>query len=195
MTRGPAHRLSPAPFTWVVSRLLTVSRVLIDPAAAARPLGHACRSGWAGEADRHGLHHSSDMTLARRHLLAVLISLSSPAGAAAQATSPSPHALRLDAPYCARCVTPSGRALRAIHDSASSASRVEADSAYAAAPHSSSDRAVIGAMIGGAAGAALGAVISSGQQERAEGLSGPAMMLGLGLAGALVGAIGGLLSR
>jgi hypothetical protein len=135
------------------------------------------------------------MTLARRHLLAVIVTLGSPIGAAAQSTSPSPHALRLDTPYCARCVLPSSRAPRIIYDSASSASRVGADSAYAGAPHSSSDRAVIGAMIGAAAGAALGAVISSGQQERAEGLGRPVTMLGFGLAGALVGAIGGLLSR
>ena len=57
------------------------------------------------------------------------------------------------------------------------------------------DRIAIGSAIGAAAGVALGAVISSDRREQEEGFSQPMWMLGLGLLGALIGAIGGALSR
>ena len=135
------------------------------------------------------------MTLFHQRLLAVTVTLLVPASVAAQATSRAPLAVPADPRLCLSCAFTPPETTLTTRDLASSSLPARAGSAYAVARRSSGDRAVIGAVIGAAAGAAFGAVVGSGSREREEGLGVSGGMVVFGLVGAVVGAIGGVLSR
>ena len=135
------------------------------------------------------------MTSFRGHLLALAVIVSAPAVVAAQVSWPTHLVPPPSGRICVACPLAPAPPTSLLRDLALGEPSAAARRPSPGSSRSPARRAAIGAAIGAAAGVALGAVIGSDAREREEGFSRGVWIVGAGAVGALVGAVGGLLSR